>query len=70
MGRRPVRVAGIAVEYQRPGFQRFFEFLMAERNGLAVVVRANDFEIYPVAHEAPAARAIRRCACSISLVNP
>src|SRR5580692_11547925 len=57
-GGRPVRVARITVEYQCAGFQRFFEFLLAECNCLVVVVRTNDFEIDAVAHEPPADRAI------------
>src|ERR1035438_2966980 len=69
MGGRPVRVACIAVEHQPTGFQRLFEFLLTECNRLVVVVRTYNFEIHVVAHEPPAARAIRRCACSISLVN-
>src|SRR5277367_22369 len=59
MGGRPVRLARITVEYQRAGFQPFFEFFMAECNCLVVVVRTNDFEINAVAHESPADRAIR-----------
>lgn len=59
MGGRPVRVARITVEHQHSGFQRFFEFLLAECNCLVVVVRTNDFEINAVAHEPPADRAIR-----------
>ena len=54
MGGRPVRVACITVEHQRAGFQRFFEFFLAECNCLVVVVRTNNFEIYAVAHEPPA----------------
>jgi len=64
MGGRPVRVACITVEHQRAGFQRFFEFFLAECNCLVVVVRTNDFEINAVAHEPPANRAIRCRACS------
>jgi hypothetical protein len=59
MGGRPVRVACIAVEQQCAGFQRFFEFFLAECNCLVVVVGTNDFEINAVAHEPPDGRAAR-----------
>jgi hypothetical protein len=49
---RPIRVARIAVEHQRARFQSRFEFLLAECNRLVVVVRANDFEINAIAHNA------------------
>jgi hypothetical protein len=58
MGGRPVRVAGIAVEHQHAGFQRFFESFLAECNGLVVVVRTNNLDIHAVAHKPPADRAI------------
>jgi hypothetical protein len=51
--RRPVRIAGIAVEDQRVRFQLGFELLLAEGNRLVVVVRTYDFKIYAVAHEFP-----------------
>ena len=53
VGGRPVRVACITVEHQRTGFQCFFEFFLTECNGLVVVVRTNNFEIYAVAHKPP-----------------
>jgi hypothetical protein len=68
VGGKPVRVASIAVENQRIGLQRVFEFFLTECNCLAMVVRAYDLEIRAVAHESPADRAIRRCARPISLV--
>jgi hypothetical protein len=54
VGGSPVRIACIAVENQRAGFQRFFEAFMSECNCLAVVVRTNDFKIHTFAHEPPA----------------
>src|SRR5690242_18999500 len=54
-GWRPVRIACITVEHQCAGFQRFFEFLLSERNRLVVVVRTYNFEIHAVAHEPPVA---------------
>jgi hypothetical protein len=50
---KPVRVARIAVEHHRVGFQFFFELFAAECNGLAVIVRAYDFEIHAIAHDVP-----------------
>ena len=67
-GWRPVRIACIAVEQQVIGFQPFFEFFLTECNCLVVIVRTNNFEIHTLAHEPPAARALRRYARSISLV--
>ena len=52
-GRRPVRVAGVAVEHQRIGLQLCFEFIPAEGNGLVVVVRTNGLELQMIAHEPP-----------------
>jgi hypothetical protein len=69
MGRRPVRVACIAVEYQRSRFQFRFELLLIERNCLVVVVRTYNFEVYPVVHEPPADWAIRPCTRSTILVK-
>jgi len=48
---RPVRVAGVAVEHQRAGRQRFFEFFLTECNCLVVVVRTVSLELQAVAHE-------------------
>ena len=50
VGGRPVGVARITVEYQRTGFQRFFEFFRTECNRLVVVTWTYDFEINAVAH--------------------
>jgi hypothetical protein len=41
------------VKHQRAGFQRFFEFFMAECDCLVVVVRTYNFEIQVIAHEPP-----------------
>jgi hypothetical protein len=46
VGGRPVRIACIAVENQRPGFQCFLEAFLAECNCLAVIVRTYDFKIH------------------------
>ena len=51
--RRPVRIACIAVEYERARFQLCLEFFPVERNRLLVVVRTYDLEIHAVAHEPP-----------------
>ncbi|MCU1335020.1 MAG: hypothetical protein JWO19_601 [Bryobacterales bacterium] len=59
VGRRPIRVACIAVEHERSRFQFRFEFFLIECNRLVVVVRTYNFGVYPVAHEPPADRAIR-----------
>jgi hypothetical protein len=69
VGGRPVRAACITVEYQRTRFQCRFEFFLTECNCLVMVVRTYNFELDAVAHRSPVARAIRRCAGSVSLVN-
>jgi hypothetical protein len=50
MRRRPVRIACIAMENQRAGFQLGLEIFPVERNRLIVVVRTNNFKIQAVAH--------------------
>lgn len=52
---RPVRLASIAVEHHRAGFQRFLELFPAERDGLVMVVRTYNFKIHAVVHESPGA---------------
>jgi hypothetical protein len=39
------------MEHQRTRFQSFFEFFLAEFDGLVVVVRAYDIELQSVTHE-------------------
>jgi hypothetical protein len=51
--RRPVRIAGIAVEYQRVRFQLSLQLFLAECDRLIVVVRTYNFKIDTVAHEFP-----------------
>jgi hypothetical protein len=50
-GRRPVRVTCVAVEHQRAGLQRVFEFLLIESDRLIVVVWTVDFKFQAVAHK-------------------
>src|SRR5689334_10660094 len=50
-GWRPVRVARVAVKYQRIGLQRSFEFFLIECNCLVVVVRTHNFEFETVVHK-------------------
>lgn len=67
VGGGPVRIACVAVEHQRTRLQLCVEFIPTERYRLTVIIRTNNFEIHSIAHEPPAARAIRPCFRSISL---
>jgi hypothetical protein len=42
---RPVRVAGIAVENERSGFEVVFEFFFVKGHALVVVIGANDVDM-------------------------
>jgi hypothetical protein len=45
---RPIGVAGIAVKEEGVGAELGFKFLFGETNGLVVIVRANDVDLYGV----------------------
>jgi hypothetical protein len=47
---RPIRVARIAVEQERTGFQDFLEPFLAHSHHLVVVIRANNLKVIDVTH--------------------
>jgi hypothetical protein len=48
--RSPVGVAGITVEHQTIGFHGILELLACEPDGLVVIVRTDNLDIYAFAH--------------------
>jgi len=67
-GRRPVRLARIAVEDQRTGFQGRFEFFVIEGHCLIVVVRTVDLKIQAFAHKPSRSEAPMRFARSVQSI--
>ena len=67
--RRPVGLAGIAMEDQRFGLQFVVEFLAGQVDRLVVIIRASRLEIYAVSH-ATLILPVRGCAHRSPLGRP